>query len=223
MTAPVLYRPTDVVRLTEDLPVIQRVSRWMTEFLARPHPDLGRTGSVCPFVPKAMAADRVSFVVVRTQNRVAADIDAVIGRLRDEFLGMAPTTMPEAMDKAIMVILPDISEQDAPAMIDETHARLKASFVEAGLMIGKFHPRSDQAGLHNIGFRPLRSPVPLLAIRYMVDSDLPFLNRPDDPAASRITFLEAYERRFEGDVESPWSRRGQAALSKIRASGENER
>ncbi len=165
--------------------------------------------------------NRISFVVVRTENRPAAAIDQEIAEYQDVFLRMEPRSGPEAMDKAILVILPDVSDEDAPTMVDETHRRLKAQFVESGLMIGRFHPRSEQGGLHNPAFRPLRSPIPLLAIRYMVDSDLPFLNRVDDPVPDRIKFLKAYGRRFDGAEESRWSERGQAALSEIRLNPES--
>jgi len=213
---PALYRPDDVARMARDLPVIERVATWCRDFLARPHPELGRGGSVCPFIPRALNLNRVSFVVVPTENRSAEEIDRVIAKFRDIFLRMEPVSGPEAMEKSILVILPDVGEDEAEAVIDETHRRLKAQFVESGLMIGKFHPRSEQGGLHNPAFRPLRSPVPLLAIRHMVDSDLPFLNRADDPVPDRIKFLQAYEQRFEGADESRWSQRGRAALDEIR-------
>jgi hypothetical protein len=35
-----------------------------------------------------------------------------------------------------------------------------------------------EPGLRNPDFRPLRSPVPMLAIRHMVESDLLFMTRP---------------------------------------------
>jgi hypothetical protein len=213
---PTLYRTDDLARLAEELPVIERVAAWCDEFLARPHPDLGRGGSVCPFIPRALTLNRISFVVVRTENRSEAEVDDVIAAFRETFLATEPLTGPEAKEKAIIVILPDVSEQDAPEVVDETHRRLKAPFVDSGLMIGKFHPRSEQGGLHNPGFRPLRSPIPLLAIRYMVDSDLPFLNRADDAIGDRIKFLESYEQRFEGAEETRWSQRGKAALDEIR-------
>jgi Domain of unknown function (DUF6875) len=218
----VLYRSGSVSQMVRDLPVVERVARWCEEFLARPHPRLGRNGSVCPFIPRALAMNKVVFAVVRTEDRSAADIDQAVSRYRDVFLRMEPVCGPEAMDKAIIVILPEVSDEDAPAMVDETHRRLKPQFVEAGLMIGKFHPLSDQSGLHNPGFRPLRSPVPLLAIRHMVDSDLPFLNRCDDPVAERVRFLEAYGRRFEGAESSRWSEQGRAALAGIIGEPEDE-
>lgn len=211
-----LYRSEDIERLAADLPVLERVGRWCREFLMRPHPELGRGGSVCPYMSKAMGLGRVAFAVVRTAGRTDDEIDTVIAQFRQVFLDMEPVSGPESLEKAILIVLPDVSEQDAPAMVDETHRRLKAGFVDSGLMIGKFHPASEQGGLHNPGFRPLRSPVPLLAIRYMVGSDLPFLNRPDDPAQDRVAFLQSYERRFDGDPDTRWAERGRAVLTEVR-------
>src|SRR3712207_2262527 len=34
-----------------DLDALLAVSRWIDEFVVRPHADLGRAGTVCPFVP----------------------------------------------------------------------------------------------------------------------------------------------------------------------------
>lgn len=211
-----LYRSEDIERLAADLPVLERVGRWCREFLMRPNPELGRGGSVCPYMAKAMGLGRVAFAVVRTAGRTDDEIDTVIAQFRQVFLAMEPVSGAESLEKAILIVLPDVSAEDAPAMVDETHRRLKAEFVDSGLMIGKFHPASEQGGLHNPGFRPLRSPVPLLAIRYMVGSDLPFLNRPDDPAPDRVAFLASYERRFDGDADARWAERGRAALTEVR-------
>jgi hypothetical protein len=104
------YRPDDVARMSRDLPVINRVSQWCDEFLARPNSELGRSGPVCPFIPRAIAMNRVAFVVVRTRNSSAAEIDQTIAKYRDVFLGMEPVSGPAALEKAIMVILPDVSE-----------------------------------------------------------------------------------------------------------------
>jgi hypothetical protein len=52
---------------------------------------------------------------------------------------------------------------------------VKDEFVADGLMVGQFHPVCANPGLWNEDFRPLRSPVPLLAIRQMLVFDLPFL------------------------------------------------
>ena len=44
-------------------------------------------------------------------------------------------------------------------------------------MIGLFEPNSQAEGLLNPAFRPLRSPVPALAIRMLVEQDAPFVVR----------------------------------------------
>src|SRR5262249_30050430 len=106
--SPRLYRPDDMAQMAKDLPVIERVASWCKEFLARPQPELGRGGSVCPFVPRALNLNRISFVVVHTENRSEEEIDGVIAKFRDVFLHMEPVSGPEAMEKSILVILPDV-------------------------------------------------------------------------------------------------------------------
>jgi hypothetical protein len=61
-------------------------------------------------------------------------------------------------------------------------------------MLGEFHPQSATPGLRNRYFCPLRSPIPLLAIRHMVESDVDFLMAANDPAPMRVKSLEAYLR-----------------------------
>ena len=63
-------------------------------------------------------------------------------------------------------------------------------------MLGEFHNRTETPGLHNPQFRPLRSPIPLLAIRFMVESDLPFLKNTDD-ISLRVRYLKAYLKQFD--------------------------
>ncbi len=91
---------------------------------------------------------------------------------------------------------PDIHIEDTSKLIDSVQQKLKPLFVESGLMIGEFHKRNESPGLHNPNFRPLRSPIPLLAIRFMVEADLPFLLNAADPRL-RIRYLESYLKCFD--------------------------
>jgi hypothetical protein len=85
---------------------------------------------------------------------------------------------------------------------------LKKDFVEKGLMLGEFHASNESPGLRNAEFRPLRSPIPMLAMRHMVDSDLPFLLRTAYAAPVRAAYLRAYLFRLAGSLG--WSRFEQA-------------
>ena len=92
---------------------------------------------------------------------------------------------------AMVVIFPDVTNDEAPMVIDPLQHDLKPSFVQEGLMLGEFHPHSARPGLRNRYFCPLRSPIPLLAIRHMVESDVDFLMAPNDPAPMRVKSLQS--------------------------------
>lgn len=54
-------------------------------------------------------------------------------------------------------------------------------------MLGEFYPTCDKPGLRSKSYRPLRSPVPLLVVRQMIEPDIEFLLDKDE-------FAEAYLR-----------------------------
>lgn len=175
---------------------------WMQQFLARPHPELGRSGPVCPYVPGAIAQDTIWLGTVTHGSGERQAIKESVVRFRDLFLELEPNTGDGQMMKAIVIVFPNISIEDA-AVIDEVQLELKPHFVEAGLMIGEFHERNEGEGLRNPEFRPLRSPIPSLAIRFMVETDFPFLQRMFYPPELRASFIKSYLRRFGGSISRP--------------------
>jgi hypothetical protein len=101
----------------------------------------------------------------------------------------------------------------APTVIDVVQLELKGSFVEQGLMLGQFHDRPPvDGGLWNAAFRPLRCPVPLLAIRHMVPTDLPFLTR-------ERRYLEGYRRVFSDDLPPRQQEQLAEALGRLEQPG----
>ncbi|HYI11614.1 MAG TPA: hypothetical protein VEK57_21330 [Thermoanaerobaculia bacterium] len=181
-------------KLTPDHPLVA-TTEWIRQFLARPHPDLGRPGPVCPFVPSAITQDKIWLSTVNLGPSDRPAMREVVTRYRDLFLDLEPKAGEASMWKAIVVVFPNVATEEA-VVIDEIQAELKPHFVEAGLMIGEFHERNEGEGLRNPNFRPLRSPIPSVAIRFMVDSDLPFLQRMMYPPDLRATFLKSYLRRL---------------------------
>jgi hypothetical protein len=192
-----LYTTREVEQLQEheDLPYLIEIMEWVKNFLGRPHPNLGRPGAVCPFVPLSLKSNSIRLAVIRTKNLYPEQLEEVVGRYRDIFLEIDVKERGLVMNKAFLLIFPDVHTEDAPKEIDSIQQKLKPLFVESGLMIGEFHKRNETPGLHNPKFRPLRSPIPLLAIRFMVEADLPFLQTPADPHL-RIRYLEAYLKHF---------------------------
>lgn len=162
--------------IRENHEAVAQIVAWAREYLSQPHPDLGRDGSVCPYVPYSMISSLFFLTVQRGRDLTQSDVYDTIMKYRDWFLAIEPREGPESRYKTILVLFPDVPTADAPQIIDATQALLKPGFVEKGLMIGQFHPLPPiDPGLWNPDFRPLRSPVPLLAMRHLVANDLPFL------------------------------------------------
>jgi GGDEF domain-containing protein len=166
-----------------------RIVRWARDFLAKPHPKLGREGPVCPWVEESLSSDLFFVTSERTVPLERDRIRSLIVAHRDAFLSMEPRTGRTSLLKTILVLFPDVGAEAAPDVIDSLQLELKPQFVEEGLMFGQFHPRCEVPGMRNPAFRPLQSPVAMLVIRHMVLTDLLFLL--DDEA-----YLEAYLRRF---------------------------
>ncbi|MBE9179856.1 hypothetical protein IQ268_14895 [Oculatella sp. LEGE 06141] len=196
-----LYAPAQLDQLQRDLPYFNEITDWVKNFLAKPHPELGRSGPVCPFVPRALQLNTIRLEVIRAKDLEQQQIEEIVKRYRDVFIELEPKQGDLAFYKAIMLVFPDIPAEDAFKLIDGVQQKLKPFFVESGLMLGEFHERNEGEGLHNPNFRPLRSPIPMLAIRFMAESDLPFLDRLTDEPQVRIQYLEAYINRLSTTIK----------------------
>jgi hypothetical protein len=189
-----LQTPLQIDRAAQDLAILADTRQWLSE-LGKPHPNLGRRGPVCPFIPGAFARDTIWLAVCRPSNPTVAEIRRTLTPYRDLFLQLPPQSGEAAAFKAIALIFPELEQK--PHIIDEAQQILKPFFIGEGLMIGEFHAQNGSPGLHNPEYFPLRSPYPMLAIRYMVPSDLPFLTRASDPPTARAQFLRGYLQRLE--------------------------
>jgi GGDEF domain-containing protein len=175
-------------------PVLVQTAEWVRNVIARPHPNLGRRGAVCPYVPPALKKEIVWLAVERVAHASEQVVDAHVRPYRDVILDLEPTAGEAANLKTIIVLFPDVIPAQAARVIDGAQISMKPYFVERGLMLGEFHPMSESRGLHNAAFRPLRSPVPAIVIRYMMAQDLEFLLRDEDSLEARRQFLSHYLR-----------------------------
>jgi len=181
----------------QTLPVTESEARalretvtWMRGFLGRPHPHLGRTGSVCPAINRALQQSLIFFAAGPTVEDEAVLRQSVID-YRDLYLSLEPKSGEEMWYKSVVIVFAGLAESEY-GLIDRVQASLKNDFVPHGLMLGQFHPTSQEPGVRCPHFRPLRSPHPLLAIRVMVPGDLLFLT------GSREHF-NAYCARYSAD------------------------
>lgn len=166
--------------------------QWILDFLAKPHADLGRKGAVCPFIPISLEQDNIWLAELPGSNLDKKHVSDIILTYKEVFKTVRNQKGTSAMNKAIIVVFSGIQEYD---IVDTVQNELKKVFVEDGLMLGEFHVNNESPGLRNSEFRPLRSPIPMLAIRHMVETDLPFLMHIKDSPSDRASFLKSYLSR----------------------------
>jgi hypothetical protein len=171
VTAP----PAGLSDSAEDAGAIAEALAWAERFLVSPNPRLGRKGPVCPYMRHTLD-EQLCFVISRGDRECDSyELRTALRATRQQFSELQLATPPAVRHLVtILVVLPRI-DRTSSAGLDALHASLKDEFVQAGLMLGQFHPRCEAPGLWNRDFRPLQSPVPLMAIREMIPSDLPFL------------------------------------------------
>lgn len=196
-------------------PALHAIDAWVREYLCQPHPELGRSGPMCPFVPKAL---QKRLLVGTVHAHIdAPDLDAVMTSLLREmerFIAMEPVSGNEAQYKSLMVLFPDLGtgadDRAAFRVVERAQAALQPRFVPNGLMVGEFHGAPpDKRGLWNTEFRPLWSPIPMLVIRHMVPTDVLFLQ--DDAHLFREyakIYGNAVPERFRPQYEAAAARFG---------------
>jgi hypothetical protein len=189
-----LYEPGDLRGrpASPEFADLRQIATWAVEFLSAPHPRLGRRGPVCPYTRLSMDNNAFLLAWAGGEHDVPS-IESTVEQYRRWFIELlAPLEGPREQLLTILVVLP-VFDRTESGPLDALQRRLKDAFVAEGLMVGQFHPRCEQRGLWNDDFRPLRAPIPLLAIRRMVSSDLPFLLDSGSQMA-------AYFNQFAADI-----------------------
>jgi hypothetical protein len=159
--------------LTTQAPHAAAVQRWISDFVLRPHPELGRSGAVCPFVEPAI----VKGTLLMRERPLASPVtlDQVIAALRcgvREFRQTAWTG--NRILHTMLVIFPLLAEHDA-ALLDDAHAELKDELVRQDIMMAPFHPQCAEPAARNPNLLTFRAPVPMVAVRRLAFHDILFL------------------------------------------------
>ena len=101
--------------------------------------------------------------------------------------------------KALLIVFPNIEEKFLN-VLDVCQAMIKPKMVDAGLMVGQFHPKCEAPAVHNSAWTAIsRSPIPLVAIRHMMIHDIVFLG--DN---------EAWFRAYDSSFRTRFTERGKS-------------
>jgi hypothetical protein len=163
-----------------DLAALSTVADWIEAFVAKPHKDLGRGGSVCPFVPESLERKTLWLAPEHIADRGVPDVVDLMSSYKKLLLDTQPTE-GDVLYNVIVVVFTDLSGERAQGVFDEVLKQLAVpSYAEDGILFGPFYKRNEGTALYNSNFRPFQSPVPFLFVRHGVTSDWKFFLDDDE-------------------------------------------
>jgi hypothetical protein len=169
----------DVGRTSElaesDLEALQAVADWIKTFVVRPHKDLGRAGTVCPFVPGSLERKTLWLAPEQIADRDSPEVVELMSGYKRLLLDTQPVEGDDVIYNVIVVVFTDLSADRAQGVFDDVQRHLAVpSYVEDGILFGPYYEGNEGTALYNSSFRPFQSPVPFLFVRHGVTSDWKF-------------------------------------------------
>ena len=166
---------------------------WFRNFLAKSHPELGRTGHVCPYAEAFLEHDSIRWEIVSEPISID-EIHAIVHRvLQQRMLELKdPSRDPLQVD---IILFETYSTIEDSRILDAVHHYQKLAFMDRGLMVGQFHPYNLYPGVHNKAFHPQKSPTFFIAVREMVRGDWVFLAQDLETRAKKLEAIADFERK----------------------------
>jgi hypothetical protein len=158
-----------------DLQALHAVAGWITTFVVEPHQDLGRAGTVCPFVPGSLERKVLWLAPEQIAGRGEPDVVQLMNGYKRLFLETQPTGGSDADYKVIVVVFTDLPADRAQGVFDGVLQHLAVrSYADDGILFGPYYEGNEGTAIYNPRFRPFQSPVPFLFVRLGVISDWEF-------------------------------------------------
>lgn len=155
-------------------PAMSALFNWLESYPGNPHAELGRPGAICPFTrpSRRLGATRISLSSAGAKDeerafahvrRAYADLDRIpVERGKEEF-------------RAVVIAFPNCMSDAGIEMLERVAKQHKYYSIVRFRTIGLLHEKSKAPGLWNPNFHPMRAPMPLVAIRHIVEQDAPFI------------------------------------------------
>jgi hypothetical protein len=193
-----------------DLSALRAIADWIKTFVVKPHKDLGRPGTVCPFVPGSLERKVLWLAPEQIADRGEPDVIELVSSYKRLFLEIQPTGGDDADYKVIVVVFTDLPADRAQGVFDDVLQHLAVqSYADDGILFGPYYKGNEGTAIYNSSFRPFQSPVPFLFVRSGVISDWKFFLGNDE-------LLDLWARRYgESAVQAlaeelrrlPWNAR----------------
>jgi hypothetical protein len=158
-----------------DLDALQAVADWIKTFVVNPHKDLGRAGTVCPFVPGSLERKTLWLAPEHVADRDVPEVVELMSGYKRLLLDSRPVEGDDVIYNVIVVVLTDLSAERAQGVFDDVLKHLAVpSYVEDGILFGPYYEGNEGTAIYNSSFRPFQSPVPFLFVRHGVTGDWKF-------------------------------------------------
>jgi hypothetical protein len=152
------------------------LKEWTGNFLMRDNPQLGRVGNVCPFTSFGARHDTLRFGVSDARPGEEKRIRAELMDALDQFDAI-PHSRQTGIFRAILIHFPHCGAAEGVATMQRAQRGLRLTGFLRARMLGVFYSDAEEPGLWNPDFRPLRAPIPIIAIRSLVAADAAFVLR----------------------------------------------
>jgi hypothetical protein len=158
-----------------DLDALRAVADWIKTYVVKPHKDLGRGGTVCPFVPGSLERKTLWLAPEQIADRDGPEVVELMDGYRRLLLDTRPTDGDDVIYNVIVVVFPDLPADRAQGVFDDVLEQLAVpSYVDDGILFGPYYEGHEGTAIYNSSFRPFRSPVPFLFVRHGVTGDWKF-------------------------------------------------
>jgi hypothetical protein len=173
-----------------DLGALRAIADWIKTFVVKPHKDLGRAGTVCPFVPGSLERKVLWLAPEQIADGGEPDVIELVSGYKRLFLEAPPTGGEDADYKVIVVVFTDLPADRAQGVFGDVLQQLAIpSYADDGILFGPYYEGNEATAIYNSSFRPFQSPVPFLFVRPGVIDDWKFFLDNDE-------LLNLWARRY---------------------------
>jgi hypothetical protein len=143
----------DVGRTSElaesDLDALHAVADWIKTFVVKPHKDLGRAGTVCPFVPVSLERKTLWLAPEQIADRDVPEVVELMSGYKRLLLDTRPTEGDDVIYNVIVVVFSDLSADRARGVFDDVLQHLAVpSYVEDGILFGPYYEGHEGTAIY---------------------------------------------------------------------------
>lgn len=106
------------------------------------------------------------------EDFIESDVNNLVEERVKDFLSISQNKKYKKFYTMVIVFLNNEGVHYEETLI-KVHTNYKRKLIYEGLLVGEFYPTNFNHGLYNKEFFPLKSEIPMLAIRYLIEDDLP--------------------------------------------------